>query len=238
MAKQKSKNKAPGTIIASQIQSKMKFRVEEAYKIARTNLSFSILKEGCKKIVVTGSVSREGKSTTTVNLAISLAQQLNTRVLLIDCDLRKPRINQFFKQASMPGLTDYLSHSSTMEEVLRNTEVENLKVIFSGTIPPNPSELLGSENMKALIDEMERLFDYIIMDSPPLNVVIDALPLAAISDGVVLSSMQGYSNHQEVSKTVETLRKVDAKILGFILNKHKTEGKNKYNSQYYYYKKE
>lgn len=238
MSKRNTKHRPLDTIIASQIQSKMKFRVEEAYKIARTNLSFSILKDGCKKIVVTGSVSREGKSTTAVNLAVSLAQQLNTKVLLVDCDLRKPRINQFFKQASSPGLTDYLSHSNTIEEVIRNTDIENLKIIFSGTIPPNPSELLGSENMKDLVMEMERVFDYIILDSPPLNVVIDALPLAKLADGVVLSSMQGYSTHPEISKTIEALRKVDAKILGFVLNKHKAEGKNKYNSQYYYYKKE
>jgi capsular exopolysaccharide synthesis family protein len=230
------KKKTLKTVVASKIETNMKFRVEEAYKTARTNLAFSILKEGCKKVVVTGALSREGKSTTSVNLAISLAQQINTKVLLIDCDLRKPRVNQFFDLDNTPGLTDYLSRAKTLEEVLKGTDVENLSVIVGGTLPPNPSELLASNNMKDFLTQMESEFDYIIMDTPPLNVVIDCLPLATISDGVVLSTMQGYSTHPEVSKTVETLQRVDAKILGFVLNAFRDENKKSNNNKYGYYK--
>lgn len=214
----------------------LKFKVEEAYKSIRANITFSLMKKGCKKIVLTSSVAGEGKTTTTINLAVSFAQA-GQRVLLIDGDLRKPKIHQYFAISNTPGLTDYLGSTvSTVKadkvdlfSIVHATEYENLSVICSGTIPPNPAEILSSEPMAEFLNDVSNDFDYIIIDTPPINIVSDALPLIRESDGVVLVVRYNQSTHPEVEKAIAALEFIDAKVLGFIVNFVETKSGGKYN---------
>ena len=226
MAKDKKKKFASQQRVLvdnANISSDLKFRIEEAYKSIRANIMFSVVKKGCKIIVVSSSLPNEGKTTTTVNLAASISQA-DQRVLLIDGDLRKPKIHQYFSVSSAPGLTDYLSdvasarHKMDIFGIIHPTKYENLSVITSGTIPPNPAELLGSDFMRDFLNGISKDFDYIIIDTPPLNVVSDALPLIRESDGVVLVVRDNQTTHPELQKALLSLEFIDAKILGFVVN--------------------
>ena len=224
----------------------LKFRVEEAYKTIRTNIMLSVMKKGCKIIVVSSSAPNEGKTTTTANLAVSIAQA-DQRVLLIDGDLRKPKIHHYFSIPSAPGLTNYLSasvNSRTAQQadlfgIIHPTEYPNLSVITSGSIPPNPGEILGSEPMTEFLNKVSQKYDYIIIDTPPINVVSDALPVIRESDGVVLVVRSYSSTHPELQKALNSLKFIDAKILGFVVNYERGEGSgygSKYSSKYGYSK--
>ena len=193
------------------------FRVTESYKVARTNVMFSLLKEGCKRAVISSPMAGEGKSMTAVHLSVALAET-DAKVLLIDADLRKPKVNQYFRLKNTPGLTNYLGHLCREEDILHKTEYSNLTVACAGVTVPNPSELLASGKMKAFLNEVGGQFDYVIIDTPPLNVVADALPLIKNSDGVILVVRSGTSTYPELNKTVKSLEMVNAKILGIILN--------------------
>ncbi len=226
MAKDKKKKFASQQRVLvdnANISSDLKFRIEEAYKSIRANIMFSVVKKGCKIIVVSSSLPNEGKTTTTVNLAASISQA-DQRVLLIDGDLRKPKIHQYFSVSSAPGLTDYLSdvasarHKMDIFGIIHPTKYENLSVITSGTIPPNPAELLGSDFMRDFLNGISKDFDYIIIDTPPLNVVSDALPLIRESDGIVLVVRDNQTTHPELQKAISSLEFIDAKILGFVVN--------------------
>lgn len=207
------------------IDSSLKFRVEEAYKSIRTNIMFSVMKKGCKKIVVSSPSPNEGKTTTTINLAIAFAQA-DQRVLLIDGDLRKPKIHNYFSVPNSPGLTNYMSSTISTSrrdkvdlfDVIHSTDYDNLSILCSGSIPPNPAELLGSELMADFLEVISKNFDYIIIDSPPINVVSDALPVIRESDGVVLVVRSNQTTHPDVQRAIASLEFIDAKILGFIVN--------------------
>ena len=217
----------------------LKFRVEEAYKSIRTNIMLSVMKKGCKIIVVSSSMANEGKTTTTTNLAISISQA-DQRVLLIDGDLRKPKVHHYFSIPNAPGLTNYLGASVNSRAALKvdlfriihPTEYKNLCVITSGSIPPNPGEMLGSEPMADFLKEVSEHFDYIIIDTPPINVVSDALPVIRESDGVVMVVRANASTHPELQKALDALKFIDAKILGFVVN-YESEKRSKYG--YYKY---
>jgi capsular exopolysaccharide synthesis family protein len=185
---------------------------------------FSVMKKGCKTIVISSSNANEGKTTTTINLAITFAQA-DQKVLLIDGDLRKPKIHHYFSIPNSPGLTNYLGSTVSsgkdkvdLFSVIHPTEFENLSVLCSGSIPPNPAELLGSEPMANFLTEISNDFDYIIIDTPPINVVSDALPLIRESDGVVLVVRSNQTTHPEIQRTISALEFIDAKILGFVVN--------------------
>ncbi len=211
--------------IDSDLEAGLKFRVEEAYKSIRTNLMLSVMKKGCKIIVISSPMPSEGKTTTTINLAISISQA-NQRVLLIDGDLRKPKIHRNFSVSNTPGLTNYLGasvNSGRTENIdlfslIHPTEFPNLSIITSGTIPPNPGEILGSEPMREFLQEVSKNYDYIIIDTPPINVVSDALPVIKESDGVVLIVRSNSSTHPELQRALKALEFIDAKVLGFVLN--------------------
>ncbi len=213
----------------------LKFKVEEAYKSIRANIMFSVMKKGCKTIVVTSSVAGEGKTTSTVNLAITFAQA-GQRVLLIDADLRKPKIHHYFSVSNNPGLTDYIGSTVSgiknekidLFSIVHPTEYENLSIICSGTIPPNPAELLGSDPMHEFLTEISNDFDYIIIDTPPINIVSDALPIIRESDGVVLVVRYNQSTHPEIERAITSLEFIDAKILGFVMNFTETRAGGKY----------
>ncbi len=158
----------------------------EAFKALRTRIQYAKLEEvPIRTILLTSSVPGEGKTTISVNLAGSLAQ-MDKKVLLIDCDLRKPRIHNVFEIDRYPGLSDYLFSNASLEEIIRKTKFENLDIVPSGTIPPNPSELLGSKQMKEFLEKMKKQYDFIIIDSPPYISVTDAEILFRITDGTIL----------------------------------------------------
>lgn len=219
----------------------LKFRVEEAYKSIRTNIMLSVMKKGCKIIVVSSSMANEGKTTTTTNLAISISQA-DQRVLLIDGDLRKPKVHHYFSIPNAPGLTNYLGAAANSRSaqkvdlfsIIHPTEYKNLSVIASGSIPPNPAEVLGSEMMSEFIKEVSQHFDYIIIDTPPINVVSDALPVIRESDGVVMVVRSNSSTHPELQKALDSLKFIDAKILGFVVN-YESENRSKYGYYKYNY---
>ncbi len=212
--KQKAKN-TPRKM--SVINSKSSFDVVEAYKATRTNLMFMLgnRDKGCKTVAFTSSFMAEGKSTSCINLAITFAQT-GSKVLIIDADMRKPKVYRAFNVSNAPGLSDKLSGFA--DECIYEISKDNLYVMTAGTIPPNPAELLASENMEALIKELEEKFDYIFIDTPPVGLVTDAVIIANKVTGTIIVSRQNITTKEYLRDTVDTLKRTNAKILGVILN--------------------
>ena len=200
----------------------------EAYRSLRSNIEYSSFDDEYRAIVVTSSVPGEGKSTTSGNLALSLAQSGN-KVLLVDCDMRKPSIHKKFKISNMSGTAELLLRKESFEDVA-NFYNENLTIITAGKIPPNPSEMLSSRAMAAFIKEMKNEFKYIILDTPPLQAVTDAQVLSTKSDGVLLVVRAGSTKREMVLNSVDLIKKVHGKIIGTVLN----GVENKKNNYYYY----
>ena len=200
----------------------------EAYRSLRSNIEYSSFDDEYRAIVVTSSVPGEGKSTTSGNLALSLAQSGN-KVLLVDCDMRKPSIHKKFKISNMSGTAELLLRKESFEDVA-NFYNENLTIITAGKIPPNPSEMLASRAMTAFIKEMKKEFKYIILDTPPLQAVTDAQVLSTKADGVLLVVRAGSTKREMVLNSVDLIKKVHGKIIGTVLN----GVENKKNNYYYY----
>jgi succinoglycan biosynthesis transport protein ExoP len=190
--------------------------IAESYRAFRTSLLLASARSP-KVIVITSSFAREGKTTTSVNLATVLAQ-MGKPVLLLDADLRRPRIQKVFPGKSHLGLVNFLAGGASLEEIVQPTEVPNLSVVLSGPIPPNPSELLASDRMKYLIDEARARFAYVIFDSPPVLAVTDAIVLGASADGVVLCVHGGKTPREHVQRSAERLRQAKIPVLGALLN--------------------
>lgn len=221
------------------LSSDSNFFIREAYKTLRTNTMFALAgQEGCKIILVTSALQGEGKSISALNLAISFAEAEN-RVLLIDCDLRRPKLARLLRKSSRVGLSNVLLDPSQLGEVILPGGVDRLDVILSGDIPPNPSELLGSARMESLLAHLRKRYDYVILDTPPVNMVTDAVVLAPKSDGVLFVVRAGQSERGPVSHAVEQLEYAHAKILGFILGDVNGDGTRygygKYKYQYHKY---
>ena len=194
------------------------FFVLEAYKSLRTNVMFSLTGENERNvIIVTSSLQSEGKSTTSTNLAITFAQN-DKRVLLVDCDMRRPKLGRLMGLSCKLGLSDILLEPDRCAEAIISTEQKNLKVLLAGAIPPNPSELLSSRRMKSFLEAMKQQFDLIVLDTPPVNVVTDAMVLCPEADGVVFVVRAGQSERGAVMRAVDLLKRADAKLLGFVLN--------------------
>ena len=200
----------------------------EAYRSLRSNIEYSSFDDEYRVIVVTSSVPGEGKSTTSGNLAIALAQSGNS-VLLVDCDMRKPSIHKKFKISNAAGTAELLLRKKLFEEVANNYN-ENLTIITAGKIPPNPSEMLASRAMTAFIEEMKKEFKYIILDTPPLQAVTDAQVLSTKADGVLLVVRAGSTKREMVLNSVDLIKKVQGKVIGTVLN----GVENKKNNYYYY----
>ncbi len=209
--------------------------VKENYKALRTNILLSVVKQGCKKIVISSSVPGEGKSTTAANLATSLAQT-DKKVLLIDCDLRKPSIYSAMGFSNVPGLTNVLTGLADLGEATNETAFPNLHVLCAGIAVPNPGELLSCEATMSFINGLEEKYDYILFDTPPINEVSDALPIIKISDGVVLVVRQNYTTYPDIEKAKQSIEFIDGKLLGFVINDVQEErlGKIGYGYKYGY----
>ncbi len=193
------------------------FAVQEAYRTMRTNVRFALQGKGCKRICITSGAAGEGKSITLLNFAISVGEA-GQKVLMVDADLRRPALARLMVEKAAPGLSNVLAGLVPAEEAIRKNVFQNLDIMFSGDIPPNPSELLSSDAMHDFIEQMAQKYDYILIDTPPVNVVSDACIVANLLDGVLLLARQDSSKKDELKRAVTRLQLTGAKILGFVLN--------------------
>ena len=216
------------------------FNVTESFRNIKASLSVAVPKKEGKgiSILVTSSFPEDGKTTISANLALMFAHS-NAKVLIIDADIRKGKIAKFLKSENKPGLSDYLSGQATLEEIIHKTDIhENLYFIPCGTHSPKPYELLESERMRALSEELKEKFDYLFFDTPPVLVVSDALALAPVVDGAVLVCRHLVSYVSDIEKSVNMLNFVKINILGTVINDYQTQvDKYYYNGREYYRKK-
>lgn len=209
--------------------------VTEAYKTARINIEFSIPEKKCKCVLLTSPGIMEGKTTTSINLAAAFAKQVDKKAVVIDCDLHKPRIKKYLNIKNRIGLSEYLCKPVPLESILCETDVEGLTAICCGEIPPNPSELLASDKMTDLIEKLRERYDYIVIDTPPINLLSDTLLLTKHCDGVVAVVRARKTQYRDVDKMLEKLNVSGAKMLGFILNRDVNGSKKrKHGSKDYY----
>jgi protein-tyrosine kinase len=206
--------------------------ISEAYRTLRTNIQFAGVEREIRVMLVTSTGPSEGKSTTSANLAIVMAQS-GKKVLLVDADMRKPTAHQFFRTANRFGLSHLLAKQSELHAVVQPTFVEGLDLLSSGPIPPNPAELLGSTRMNAALERMKEAYDFVIIDTPPVVAVTDAQVLASKVDGVLLVINAGKTSREMAMKAKHLLDNVHANILGTVLNRRKMGGDGY--SYYYYY---
>ncbi|PIP79763.1 MAG: hypothetical protein COW85_00160 [Ignavibacteria bacterium CG22_combo_CG10-13_8_21_14_all_37_15] len=205
----------------------------EAFRALRTRVQFSKVDQGNMKVIhVTSSTPGEGKSLISSNLAGSFAQA-NHKTLLLDCDLRKPRVHTIFGMNRQPGLVEYLFDQVNLATIIKPTKLANLDVITVGTIPPNPAEMLGSKKMQDFITHMKTLYDYIIIDSPPIISVTDSEIIAAYCDAVYLVVSANYTEFDLLEKALDILKNSNVNFVGTILNNFVF--KNSYGSYYKYY---
>lgn len=214
------------------------FDVTEAFRNLKAAISVSVpKKDGGIAIMTTSAFPEEGKTTVTVNLALMFAIS-DAKVILVDADIRKGRVAKYFKRKSAPGLSDYLSGQNSLEEVVHHSHVnENLSYITCGTHSPKPYELLESEEMKNLIQELRKQYDYIIIDTPPVLLLSDALALATATDGTVLVCRHQASYMSDIQKALDSLKFAKANVLGVVVNDYKAPKTKTYGSykDYYYY---
>jgi len=207
--------------------------VSEAYRTLRTNIYFAGVDKPIKKILIAGANPNCGKSTTAANLGVTIAQT-GAKVLLIDTDLRKPVLHNFFEQVREPGLSNIIvDNQRKPEEVIQRTDSGNLFLLPSGPLPPYPAEMLASERMKYLVEYLSEQYEFLIFDSPPVIAVADASILAGLTDGTVLVLDYGRVTRDEAVIATEQLRRVNANIIGTILNA--IPQSNGYYNYYQYY---
>jgi len=207
--------------------------IGEAYRSLRTNLVFSKRNGTIRKLVITSTAPGDGKSFTSSNIAISMAQQ-RTNTLLVDADLRRGVLHNTFGINKEPGFTNFLTNSHTFTQVVNETYIPNLSVVSCGSLLPNPSELLGSLQMKRFLEQAQRKFEIIIFDSPPLNAATDAVVIGTQVDGVVLVVRAGITNREIAKAKLEMFKNVPAKILGAVLNGGDTHLAHEAYSYYHY----
>ena len=203
--------------------------ISEQYRTIRTNIQFSSVDEELRSILFTSSGPGEGKSMTTANIAVTYAQQ-GKKVLLIDADLRKPTVHYTFRLDNLKGLSNVLVGDVLLEEAIHTTSIDHLDVISSGPIPPNPSELLGSRKMRAILERAKQQYDLVIFDTPPVLAVTDAQIMADFVDGAMLVVRSKVTELDAATRAVEALKPAKARLLGTVLNDREKKGSN-----YYYY---
>lgn len=211
------------------------FEVREAYRLLRANIQFLCPHDGCKVICMTSSVAHEGKSSVSFNLASVIASS-NAKVLLLDADLRASHIQESLGIKSRTGLSDVLAGLNVKEDysdiIHRVDEFPGLDIILAGKVPPNPSELLASDRMTRLLDDLKARYDYIIIDGTPLCLVADMLVLSPYIDGYLVVVRAEMTNKKMLNNTVSIIKRINGKVLGFILTRKKVK-KSKHYGDYY-----
>ena len=212
--------------------------VSEIFRTLRTNIQFMSAKGKLKTILVTSTLPSEGKSWASANLAASFAQT-GKKVILVDADMRKGRQYTIFEVAPTPGLSNYLSgvgeddETAEIEDYIQETFVENLSVISAGNVPPNPSELLGSERMSEMIEKLKELADYVIIDGTPSQLVADSLIVARMVDSTIIVTASKQTKKEDLKRIVNNIEQVGGKIAGIVVNKMNISAKA-YGQTYYY----
>ncbi len=217
----------------------LNFSTTEAYKLLRTNIMFSFSDEGIGYVIgITSAIQAEGKSSTACNTAYTLSEA-GCRVLLLEGDMRRPTISSKLSVERVPGLSNLLVSKKDYREAIQQCALApNLDILTSGDIPPNPSELLASNRMENLIEELRKMYDYIVIDLPPVTVVSDALAISKLIDGVVVVIRDGVSDQQMLAEAMRQLEMVNARVLGFAyLDSDGSEKKysRRYSKKYYKY---
>ncbi len=210
--------------------------VAEAYRKVRTNLQFMNLDHNLKKVIITSAGPSEGKSSVIGNLGLSLAGA-GHRVLIVDCDYRKPKQHRFFELSNIVGAIEVMLGEEMIEDVIQNTVEKNLDVLTTGQTPPNPSEVLGSKRFQEMIEGIEGAYDFVLFDTPPVGMVTDAAVVSRLSDGVILVAAVGQEDIRAIESAQMQLQDVGAKILGVIMNKVPVDegGYYGYIYNHYYY---
>lgn len=212
------------------VEKKPKSIPAENYRVLRTNIQYSSIDKKIRRILITSAEQGEGKTTTSGNLALTFSQD-EKKVLVIDCDLRKPSLHKRFRISNNLGLSDVILDKNKLPKALVRKN-ENLDILPAGKIPPNPSELLGSKALEDIFNELDNIYDVIILDTPPLHAVTDAQILSTKVDGVLLVVRAEKTKKDSVMAAKESLQKVNANIIGAVLNGAEGNSRNKY---YYYY---
>ena len=214
------------------------FNVAEAFRNLKASISLSIPKKQAGEgtvIVMTSACPEDGKTTVSVNLALMFAMS-EAKVVLVDADVRKGRVARFFRRRSAPGLADYLSGQADLKEIVHTaSDNENFSYITCGTHSPRPYELLESEEMKNLIADLKAEYDYVIIDTPPLLLVSDALALTSESDGTVVVCRHQVSYVSDIAKTLNTLSFAKANVLGVVVNDYEARESLSYRADRYKY---
>lgn len=225
--------KSEKTVLAQEhkkfiVEQKPKSIESEAYKTLRTSIQYSSFNKQLKTMLITSSEKEEGKSTVSGNLALSFAQN-NKKIILVDCDLRRPSIHKKFKISNLIGLSEVLIGKISLEETIQRYN-DNLDILSSGKIPPNPSEMLSSNAMNNLIETLKEKYDIVILDSAPLQAVTDAQILATKVDGTILVVRAERTKKESIIECKNRLDKVGANIIGTVLNAVENN-----RGKYYYY---
>lgn len=193
--------------------------ITEAYRALRTNILLSSVDKPVHTLLVTSSNPLEGKSTTASNLAVVIAQS-GKSVVLVDADLRRSSLHRIFQVPNDRGLTDLLLQDEwALDGCIQPTEIDNLRLVTSGPLPPDPAELLGSKKMRATVERLQQMADVVIFDTPPVQPVSDALVLAMVADGVIVVVAAGRTRRTAAQKTVADLRQLGIRVLGVVLNR-------------------
>jgi succinoglycan biosynthesis transport protein ExoP len=230
---EKSRKKSSSRSTRLAFSASTKAPVMEAYKTLRTNLQYSNLDDNLRVIVVTSTSQDEGKSATAANLAVSIAQS-NKRVLLIDCDLRRSAMHRIFHVLNETGLTNILVEGTDLGTIIQEVGIPNLHILTSGPKPPNPSELLGSVRMQALLQQVSEVYDTVILDVPPVLPVSDALVISKFTDGIIYVVRYGHIANDLVARAKADIQKVGARVLGVVINGIPLDASVGYGSYYYY----
>lgn len=208
------------------------FSFAEAFRVFAVNLRFTFAQKSSRKVLITGVSENMGKTMISTNLAIAMAQS-GFKVLLVDCDIRKPCVHKVLKDENTIGLTHVLCDDVSLEDAIKESKVDNLSYLTAGVKSPNPIKLLLSTEMTDLLNNLCREYDWIIIDTPPVSVVSDALILSNHCDGVVLVAEEGLSDYRQVAKAIEEIKYVNGNLLGVVLNKTKKNRKHYYYSYSY-----
>jgi polysaccharide chain length determinant protein (PEP-CTERM system associated) len=230
----KEKKKTEAGEVADQLITHLKPKspISEAYRSLRTQIQYTRAETAPKTILVSSPGPGEGKSTAVANLAIAMSQ-MGSKTILVDADLRRPVVHNLFGLKRENGLSNYLVGKSDLDDIIKTTQIENLNIITTGILPPNPSEILSSKRMKQFIDELSQKYDYVFFDSPPIIAVTDALVLSPSLDGIVLVLRSEMTDKDAALRALELIENVNAKLLGSLLND--VSSSYMYGSYYYYY---